>query len=69
MKKFIEWLANSKQGLFYTPEKPAYIFDWIERHTQAEKVHLYTLYGMTVNFFAAQAQKTLDEERQPCKKS
>jgi len=45
-------LVIKKSDLFHTPSDMGEILDWIEKHNGAEKVHLYTLHGMLVNFFS-----------------
>ena len=44
-------------GLFHTPENWAYIEDWIERHNQEDRGHLWTVAGMTWNLAAKLAQR------------
>ena len=45
-------LHIGKMGMCATPDNVNAITDWIEKHPAAEKVHLYTVMGMTWNFLS-----------------
>jgi hypothetical protein len=51
-KPFIESIAKAKCGLFANPDNWKVIENWIERHDNMSKVHLYTLQGMLLNYIA-----------------
>lgn len=40
-------------GLFYSPRNMSEIHEWIERHPPSDKAHLYTVLGMTCNFYSS----------------
>lgn len=42
----------AKNEMFHTPEEIEYVWDWIERHNGAEKIHLYTAVMMFNNWIA-----------------
>lgn len=46
-------------GLFTTPNRGQDIHDWIEMHNQANKIHLYTVWGMTHNLACASIQEQI----------
>ncbi len=39
-------------GLFYAPKNVSEIYDWIDSHSPEDRAHLYTVVGMTCNFYS-----------------
>lgn len=70
MKKLMQgWPETHKpHGLFHTPESMDELSGWIEKHTPAERVHLYTLQGMYYNLIVSNFNlipKETDHENSP----